>query len=124
MVRSMLQSQTFTLNVSRFLILILKINESLNDEIEDGLNTSFDEIKEALEKWTHNGSGWIVDRVVGMDITITKYQPFMGGSYIELHCKKVAENSLVKLLPSIVVQYFNQHMLKFASFIRIFFAQR
>ena len=32
------------------------------DELEDLLNTSFDQIKKALEKWTHNVSGWIVDR--------------------------------------------------------------
>ena len=49
------------------------------DDIEDRLNTSFDQIKEALGKWTSNGSGWIVDRVVSMNITIYKYQPLRYG---------------------------------------------
>ena len=33
------------------------------DDIEDRLNIAFAQIQEALEKWTSNGSGWIVDRV-------------------------------------------------------------
>ena len=50
-------------------------------DIEDRLNTAFAQIQEALEKWTSNGSEWIVDRVVSMKITISKYQPLRGGSY-------------------------------------------
>ena len=38
------------------------------------------QIQEAIEKWTHHGSGWIVDSVVGMSINISKYQPLRGGS--------------------------------------------
>ena len=30
------------------------------NEREDVLNVTFAQIQEALEKWTHNGSGWIV----------------------------------------------------------------
>ena len=50
------------------------------DEIEDKLNITFAQIQEAIEKWTHHGSGWIVDSVVGMSINISKYQPLRGGS--------------------------------------------
>ena len=32
------------------------------DDIEDRLNTAFAQIQEAIEKWTSNGSGWIIDR--------------------------------------------------------------
>ena len=40
------------------------------DDIEGALNMSFDQIKEVIERCTQNGSGWIVDRVVSMNITI------------------------------------------------------
>ena len=55
-----------------------------SNELEGLLNSSFEQIEEALERWTHNGSGWIVDRVVSMNINISRYQPLRGGSYIKL----------------------------------------
>ena len=58
------------------------------DEIEYRLNITFAQIQEAIEKWTHNGSGWIVDRVVGMSINISKYQPSRGGSYMYIKLPK------------------------------------
>ena len=32
-----------------------------SNEIENELNVTFAQIQEAIEKWTHNGSGWIMD---------------------------------------------------------------
>ena len=55
-----------------------------SNELEDLLNLSFYKIKEVLERWTHNGSGWIVDRVVSMNINISRYQPLRGCSYLVL----------------------------------------
>ena len=34
------------------------------NEIEGAINTSIAQIQKAIEKWAHNGSGWIVARVV------------------------------------------------------------
>ena len=55
-----------------------------SSEMEDVLTEPFAQIQEAIEKRTQNGSGWIVDLVVFMHITISRYQPLRGGSYIEL----------------------------------------
>ena len=55
------------------------------NEIEDILTETFAQIQEAIEKWTRDGSGWIVDHVVSMQITISGYRPLRGGSYLVLN---------------------------------------
>ena len=48
--------------------------------IEDVINTSIAQIQQVIEGWMHNGSGWIIDRVVSLQINISKYQPLRGSS--------------------------------------------
>ena len=60
-----------------------KQNTILNiSNIPSSISQSQQKIQETLEKWTQNGSGWIVQRVEEMYINVAKYNPFRGGSYI------------------------------------------
>ena len=53
-------------------------------EINGALDEAFPKMLEMLEKWTHRGSGWVVDRVELLWLDIAWYQPLRGGSYIPL----------------------------------------
>ena len=53
-------------------------------EINEVLDKAFPHILETLEKWTHRGSGWVVDHVSTLWLDIARYQPLRGGSYIPL----------------------------------------
>ena len=77
MVRSNMPSCAFTLLSSLFyptrtIIIVNLLSEYLA------------QIQGVIEYFTKEGSGWIVNRVVSLHITISKYQPLRGGSYIKL----------------------------------------
>ena len=48
------------------------------------LNDSFEEILNLLDIWINEGSGWIIDKIEGLQINISNYEPLLGGSYISL----------------------------------------
>ena len=48
------------------------------------LNDSFEEILNLLDIWINEGSGWIIDKIEGLYINISNYEPLLGGSYIPL----------------------------------------
>ena len=57
-----------------------------SNELKDLLNTSLAQIQEALERWTHNGSGWIVVCVVSMNINkISTLERWLVFSTTEIH---------------------------------------
>jgi hypothetical protein len=66
-------------------------------EIKEALNQAFPTILETLEKWTHRGSGWIVDRVVSLWLDIARYQPLRGGSYIPLPAAVSSKKAIVNV---------------------------
>src|SRR5436190_2774295 len=47
-----------------------------SDNIEDQYLLGADKIMERVEKFTRDGSGWVVDKVSGIDLCIVKFQPF------------------------------------------------
>ena len=57
------------------------INEN---EINEVLQTSRQEIMKAIGQWISEGSGWTIQSVDGHYINLTKYEPLKGSSYIEL----------------------------------------
>ena len=57
------------------------INEN---EINEVLQTSRQEIMKAISQWISEGSGWTILSVDGHYINLTKYKPLNGNSYIEL----------------------------------------
>ena len=34
--------------------------------------------------WINEGSGWVIDKIEGLYINISNYEPLLGGSYIPL----------------------------------------
>ena len=57
------------------------INEN---EINEVLQTSRQELMKAIGQWISEGSGWTIQSVDGHYINLTKYKPLKGSSYIEL----------------------------------------
>ena len=57
------------------------INEN---EINEVLETSRQDIMKAIGQWISEGSGWTIKSVDGHYINLTKYKPLKGSSYIEL----------------------------------------
>ena len=48
------------------------------------LSTSYEKLKNILNIWTGQGSGWIVDKIENIWIKISNYDPLSGSSYIPL----------------------------------------
>ena len=40
------------------------------------LNDSFEEILNLLDIWINEGSGWVIDKIKGLCINISNYEPF------------------------------------------------
>ena len=53
-------------------------------DIENAIAKAQSAIETNIDKWTKEGSGWVVDRVETMYVNIAKYQPLTGSSYMEL----------------------------------------
>ena len=53
-------------------------------DIENAIEEGHQRIDSQMDKWTKEGSGWVVSRVVCLYVNIAKYQPLKGSSYIEL----------------------------------------
>ena len=48
------------------------------------LSISYEKLKNILNIWTGQGSGWIVDKIENIWIKISNYDPLSGSSYIPL----------------------------------------
>ena len=48
-----------------------------------------------LDIWINEGSGWMIDKIGGLYINISNYEPLLGGSYISL--PKALNNSMKSL---------------------------
>ena len=53
-------------------------------DIENAKEEGHQRIDSQIDKWTKEGSGWVVNRVICLYVNIAKYQPLKGSSYIEL----------------------------------------
>ena len=53
-------------------------------DIENVTEEGHQRIDSQIDKWTKEGSGWVVLRVVCLYVNIAKYAPLKGSSYIEL----------------------------------------
>ena len=53
-------------------------------DIENAIEEGHQAIDAQMDKWTKEGSGWVVNRVLCLYVNIAKYQPLKGSSYIEL----------------------------------------
>ena len=46
-----------------------------SDNIENQYSLALDKIMERVEKFTRDGSGWMVDKINGIDLCIVKFRP-------------------------------------------------
>ena len=53
-------------------------------DIENAIAKAQSAIETNIDKWTREGSGWVVTRVMCLYVNIAKYQPLTGNSYMEL----------------------------------------
>ena len=53
-------------------------------DIENAIAKAQSAIETNIDKWTREGSGWVVTRVMCLYVNIAKYQPLTGSSYMEL----------------------------------------
>ena len=67
------------------------------NEIKGALDEDISHVLELLEKWTHRGSGWTVDRVQTLWLDITRYQPLRGSSYIPLSAAFMSKKAVVNV---------------------------
>ena len=54
------------------------------EDIDEATAKGHQAIETNIDKWTKEGSGWVVTRVLCLYVNIAKYQPLKGSSYIEL----------------------------------------
>ena len=47
------------------------------------LNNAYEQIKNRIDRWESEGSGWFVDRIEVINIEISNYEPLAAGSYIK-----------------------------------------
>ena len=86
------------INVNEFDPKILYFNSLIKTAINQKyhLKDSFDEPLYLLDIWSTEGSGWIIDKIEGLYINISNYEPLLGGSYISL--PKALNNSMKGLI--------------------------
>ena len=53
-------------------------------DIENAIAKGHQAIDAQMDKWTKEGSGWVVTRVLCLYVNISKYTPLKGSSYMEL----------------------------------------
>ena len=54
------------------------------DDIETFLKEAYAQLDKHVDKFTNDGSGWILDNVLSLSVNFSKYTPLKGSSFIEL----------------------------------------
>ena len=54
------------------------------EDIEPFLADAHAQLDKHVDKFTNDGSGWILDSVMSLSVNIAKYAPLKGSSYVEL----------------------------------------
>ena len=52
--------------------------------IDAAVQKAFSDIEKRIEKWTREGSGWTITRVLNVYLDVAKYTPLKGSSYVDL----------------------------------------
>ena len=66
------------------------------EELEELLDEVMEEVNGKLSKYDVNGSGWVFDTILSHDLHVSKYDPLVGSSYLEL--PKTLRNSMKGLV--------------------------
>ena len=54
----------------------------IGSEYEDDSNSEFENVMQQIDEYQNNGSGWVLDQFLDLDLSIVTYAQFMG-KYIE-----------------------------------------
>ncbi|CAC5412676.1 unnamed protein product [Mytilus coruscus] len=68
------------------------------DTLEDTLNESLQKIFTSMEDFLKNGSGYQIEEVLQLQVTIIKYKPLCAGSYIHLQKTMNMANCLLNVM--------------------------
>ena len=50
----------------------------IGSDYEDDLKAAFENVMQQIDDYQHNGSRWVLDQFVELDVSIVTYAPFMG----------------------------------------------
>ena len=78
------------------------------EDIETFLKEAYAQLDKHVDKFTNDGSGWILDNVLSLSVNIAKYTPLKGASYIDLPAYLKRKKAIVN------VRNYDQHCLKWA----------
>ena len=53
-------------------------------DIPPSISLANDQLIKKLEEWVHNGSGWMVSKIVSVNLDVAAYVPLSGSSYVDL----------------------------------------
>ena len=74
------------------------ITSTTDDELDHDLNESYQKIFAAMEEFLKNGSGYQMEEVLQLEVTITKYSPLTGGTYMDLPATLNISQSLINVM--------------------------
>ena len=52
--------------------------------IQESIDSYFDDLQNQIDKFVQNGSGWVLERVIEMELHVVKYRPLKDHAYIQL----------------------------------------
>ena len=70
---------------------------STSPNVDDQIDSSFQQLVNRIEMFEKEGSGWVIDQIVNLEIESVNYSPISGSSYITLP-KKLQINPKFRLL--------------------------
>ena len=50
----------------------------IGSDYEDELKAAFENVMQQIDDYQHNGSGWVLDQFLKLDVSIVTYAQFMG----------------------------------------------
>ncbi|GBM38893.1 hypothetical protein AVEN_49754-1 [Araneus ventricosus] len=65
--------------------------------IGDHIEQAFEKIKESVDEFLKNGTGWVFDSVIHMELKTATYHPLAPSSYIPLPSKLAAKKALINI---------------------------
>ena len=55
-----------------------------SSDVHDALNSTYENLVSAIEDFQQRGSGWILDKLIALDLHLLEFDPLRATSYIPL----------------------------------------
>ena len=65
--------------------------------IDAAVQKAFSDIEKRIEKWTREGSGWTITKVLNVYLDVAKYTPLKGSSYLDLPDKLKSKKAIINV---------------------------